>query len=146
MKPPSPKQRGHRVGQREGRVAGSEWEWVLGIVCACPLNYKCLLALPPPPLPTLWLTLSLTLIYPPILSFSLSFCSSWMKRNVWQGLATKSIRPHICFPKNQKQGLIKQRSEAVGICTPQLQIDGWNSHIQIESQILNVGSRTMSNP
>jgi len=24
--PPSPKQRGHRVGQGEGRVAGNEWD------------------------------------------------------------------------------------------------------------------------
>ena len=123
-----PKSKAERPqGAAERREGGRQWmgqkgrakgwfTWhskscVPGIVCARPLNYKCLLAvsLSPPLLPsprplTHSLSPSLSLLLSPLfvlLSFFLFQLNE--KECVWQGLAANSTWPHMRPHKNWKK-------------------------------------------
>lgn len=122
-------QRDHGVRQRKGRVAGSEWdkkrEWRGGLhdtqraVCQglsvlvhSTTNVSWLSPSLPlfSLLPSLWLTLSLSLLLSPLfvlLSFFLFQLNE--KECVWQSLATNSTWPHMHFHKNRNRvGLNKE--------------------------------------
>lgn len=123
----TPKSKAERPqGGAERREGGRQWmglskSSVLGIVCACPLNYKCLLAFslsPPLLLSPHPLTHSFSHSYlPPYFVFPSFFLFQLNEKECVTGPGHQINPTTHTLSRKQKQGWIKQRDEAVGIFT-----------------------------